>query len=159
MLPLLLGLPVVEFKSYCWLPRRMENQRDKRDKGSPGDSWLFELGIVDDELLRHLSKDKCCLALLNVNRSWLLRAAEIRLVLRSLKLSSSSLYDEMSSMSCSSDGQKLSSELIVLRADGVCSSFLCGFIRCWEWFIGELLLLTRWLLLIMLLRLRIWGLL
>lgn len=157
MLPLRLGLPLDAFKSYWWLPRRMENQRESRDNGSPGDSWLFELGIVV-ELFRHLSNDKCCLALLNVNRNWLLRAADIKLVLRSLKLSSSSLYDEMSSLSWSSDGHQLSSELIVLRADGVCSSFLCDLFRCRELLIGEMLLVIKWLLLMMLLMLRICGL-
>lgn len=146
------------FRSYWWLPRRMENQRDKRDNGSPGDSWLFVLGIADDELLRHLSNDKCCLALLNVKRSWLLRATEIRLVLRSLRLSSSSLYDEMSSLSWSSDGHQLSSELIVLRADGVCSSFLCGLFGGCERLMGDVLLVIKWLLLMMLFRLRICGL-
>lgn len=152
-LQLRLGLPLDVFRSYWWLPRRMENQRERRDKGSPGDSWLFVLGIV--ELLRHLSNDKCCLALLNVKRSWLLRAAEIKLVLRSLRLSSS--YDEMSSLSWSSDGHQLSSELIVLRADGVCSSFLWGLFRCWEWLIGGGDVI-KWLLLMMLLMVKTCGL-
>lgn len=156
ILPLRLALLV--FRSYWWLPRRIENQRESRVRGSLGESWLLELGIVEDELLRHLSNDKCCLALLNVNLSWLLRAAEIRLVLRSLRLSSSSLYDDISSLSWSSDGHQLSSELIVLRADGVCSSFLCGLTGCWEWLMGDVLLLIRWLLLMMLLWFRISGL-
>jgi hypothetical protein len=56
----------------------MENHRDKRDKGSTVESGAFELGIVaddddvlllNDDELRHLSNDKCCLALLNVNLS------------------------------------------------------------------------------------------
>ena len=142
ILPLRLD-PLELFKSYWWLPLRIDHHRVSLDIGSPGDSWLFwwfvELGMIEVvELFRHLSRDKCCLALLNVNRSWLARV-DIRLVLRSLKLSSSSLYDEMSSASWSSDGHQLSSELTLLRAEGVCSSFLCNcrsleiICCCWWW--------------------------
>jgi hypothetical protein len=78
----------------------MENQRDKRDNGSTVESGAFELGIVADDEMRHLSNDKCCLALLKVNRSWLFRVDDMRLELpRSLKVSSSSLHDEISSIS------------------------------------------------------------
>lgn len=68
-------------------------------------------------LLRHLSKDKCCLALLNVRRSWLFRGVDDE-ILRSL--SSSSSEDNSRSEATPSEHQ-LSSELMV-RAEGVCSS-------------------------------------
>lgn len=81
---------------------------------------LFVVMLVDVlllVLLRHLSKDKCCLALLKVRRSWLLRGVDDE-ILRSL--SSSSSEDNSRSDATPSEHQ-LSSELIV-RAEGVCSS-------------------------------------
>lgn len=80
------------------------------------DCWLFELPPI------HLSSDKCCLALLKVDRKLLLRLlADVRLLI--LFLSSSSPSDADKSCSNPRSEHQLSSELMV-RDDIVCSSLL-----------------------------------